>query len=266
MKTEKRFVLGLVVGISTFICLASALLCPSDSQSYSILHHFTGGASDGFHPWYGGPVFSESTLYGMTAGAGANGTGTLFKINTDGTGFQILHTFGVPCGDGTGPRGSLTLSGSTLYGFTAYGGSPCPVVGGTVFKMDTGGGGYQILHNFGAGFNQTHPYGAPIISGSKLYGMTSSENAGLNGAIFVMNAEGGGPNFLHEFGGKPNDGALPYGSLTLVGSKLYGMTSTGGSGGISGGGSGHGVIFSLNTDGTEYKVLHKFRRLSGRWK
>ena len=88
--------------------------------------------------------------------------------------------------------------------------------------------------------------------------MHSSESTGLNGAIFAMNLDGGGYQVLHEFAGKPDDGATPYGSLTLVGSRLYGMTSTGGSGGISGGGSGYGVIFAIDTDGSNYQVLHHF--------
>ena len=92
--------------------------------------------------------------------------------------------------------------------------------------------------------------------------MTSSESAGATtiGEIFALNTDGTGYQVLHQFGGKPGDGAHPYGSLTLVGSKLYGMTSTGGSGGISGGGGGYGVIFSVDTNGGDYQVLHNFSR------
>jgi uncharacterized repeat protein (TIGR03803 family) len=261
MRTGKRFVPGLVIGISMFICMTSGLVNPSDAQAaYTILHKFIGGAGDGLSPWYGGPVLSGSTLYGMTAGGGKQGSGVLFKINAAGTGFQILHTFSSTNTDGATPYGSLALSGSTLYGFTAFGGGPYAyAVGGTVFRINTDGTGYQILHNFGGGtLNQCHPCGTPILSGSKLYGMTSSEGTGLNGEIFAINTNGTGYQVLHEFGGKPGDGAFPYGSLTLSGSKLYGMTSAGGSEGISTGGSGNGVIFAINTNGTGYQVLHNF--------
>jgi uncharacterized repeat protein (TIGR03803 family) len=259
MKTGKRLVYGLVIGLSLFVCLTSALADP-----YAILHNF-GATGDGFQPYYGAPALSGSTLYGMTQGATLpNGdlvSGALYKINTDGSGYQILHTFKnlPPDGDGTSPRGSLTLSGSTLYGCCPYGGQPYIQVGGAVFKINTDGGGYQVLYSFGPGDVQCHPYGAPVISGSKLYGMTSSIDSGHFGEIFVMNT--GGPNtpgVLHEFAGKPDDGAFPYGSLTLVGSTLYGMTSTGGRNGIDGGGSGYGVIFKVDTDGNNYQVLHHF--------
>lgn len=256
MRTGKRLMQGLVIGISMCICLTSVLANP-----YAIIHNF-GGTDDGFQPYYGGPALSGSALYGMTQGGGGeNSSGVLYQINTDGTGYQILHRFKnlPPEGDGTSPRGSLTLSGSTLYGCCAYGGAPYIQVGGAVFKINSDGSGYQVLYSFGPGDVQGHPYGAPVISGSRLYGMTSSEGTGLNGEIFAMNT--GGPNVpqvLHQFAGKPDDGAIPYGSLTLVGSRLYGMTSTGGRNGIDGGGSGYGVIFAIDTDGNNYQVLHHF--------
>ena len=80
-----------------------------------------------------------------------------------------------------------------------------------------------------------------------------------------MNTDGTDYQVLHEFAGKPDDGAHPYGSLTLVGSKLYGMTSTGGSGGISGGGSGYGVIFSIDTNGEQLQGPVQFPGFSQRW-
>jgi hypothetical protein len=91
MRTGKRFGHGLVIGISMCICMMSALAFPSDSQSaaYSILHNFAGGASDGLNPWYGGPVFSGSTLYGMTAGAGLRQWGAWASGCLDSRGFLL---------------------------------------------------------------------------------------------------------------------------------------------------------------------------------
>lgn len=64
MRTGKRVVQGLVIGLSMFICLTGALADP-----YAILHNF-GDTGDGFQPYYGGPALSGSTLYGMTQGGG----------------------------------------------------------------------------------------------------------------------------------------------------------------------------------------------------
>jgi uncharacterized repeat protein (TIGR03803 family) len=262
MRTRRRFVHELVSGIAMFICMAGVLANPADSQAaaYSILHNFIGGTGDGYEPYYGAPVLCGSTLFGMTQGGGRYTTsGTLYRLNTSGTGYQVPHWFnaedGIPA-DGTVPRGGLTLSGSTLYGCTAYGG---PGIGGTVFKMNTDGSGYQQLCNF-APPGQANPVGAPLIAGSTLYGTTSSEasGAGVYGAIFALSTGGGTPQILRNFAGKPDDGANPYGALTLVGSRLYGMTANGGHNGIDGGGAGYGVIFAIDMDGNNYQVLHEF--------
>jgi uncharacterized repeat protein (TIGR03803 family) len=57
---------------------------------------------------------SGSTLYGTTTDGGTNGFGTVFQINTDGTGYQILYNF-VSSNTGN-PNGALILAASTLYG------------------------------------------------------------------------------------------------------------------------------------------------------
>ena len=56
---------------------------------------------------------------------------------------------------------------------------------------------------------------------------------------------------LHEFTGGVADIANPRGSLLLSGDILYGM-------GNSGGASGLGGIFSIDTDGSNFRLLHSF--------
>src|SRR5476649_1484013 len=80
-------------------------------QTYTVLHTFTN--TDGAVP-YATLALDGSTLYGSTHNGGSDGIGTLFKVNTDGSGFTMLQDF-----DGTNgafPTGELTVSGSTLYG------------------------------------------------------------------------------------------------------------------------------------------------------
>src|SRR5579859_2478883 len=70
---------------------------------------------DGGNP-YSTMVISGNTLYGTTAGGGTSGLGTIFKINTDGTGFTNIFTFSFINGqrtngdNGSGPIGGLLLS------------------------------------------------------------------------------------------------------------------------------------------------------------
>ncbi len=247
----------LVLGILVFTCLVGTFLkCPACFAGCSILYSFDSFANDGINP-YGSLTPSGSTFYGVAEQGGAWGYGTIFQINANGSGYQVLYDFGGVTGDGANPFGALTLSGFTLYGMTSGGG----VNGqGVIFKINTDGSGYRVLHCFaGAPTDGANPYGSLIISGSMLYGMTRRGGGAVawgggyanTGAIFRINTDGSGYEVLYNFGSVGNDGAGPYGSLALVGSTLYGMTAGGGN-------YQKGVIFRVNMDGSGYGVLYDF--------
>jgi uncharacterized repeat protein (TIGR03803 family) len=93
-----------------------------------------------------------------------------------------LHSFGSTTGDGTGPRGDLLLSGSTLYGMTANGGSSAL---GTMFGIGTDGTGYAVMHSFAGGAaDGASPQGSLILSGSTLFGMTYAGGSANLGTVF----------------------------------------------------------------------------------
>ena len=217
----------------------------TDNTGFSILHSF-GSGSDGYHA-LGDLTVTGATLYGMTRTGGTNGKGTVFKINTDQSGYTVMHSFGSGS-DGAQPfYGALALSGSTLYGMTYGGGSNGA---GTIFKINTDNSGYAVLHSFGTGSDGANPYAGLVLSGSTLYGMTCTGGDSGNGTIFKINTDNSGYSILHSFMGG-SDGLLPYGSLSLSGSTLYGMTYGGGS-------SSKGTVFDINTGGSGYTVLHAF--------
>jgi uncharacterized repeat protein (TIGR03803 family) len=58
---------------------------------FTNLHSFTNG-TDGVAP-LGNLILSGSTLYGTTSGGNSGGFGSVFAINTNGTGFTNLHDF-----------------------------------------------------------------------------------------------------------------------------------------------------------------------------
>src|SRR6267378_1456610 len=101
--------------------------------------------SEGINP-NAGVIVSGNTIYGTTATAGNSGKGTVFALNTDGTGFRILHSF-TGGSDGGHPWSGLIVSSNTLYG-TAYSGGSSGR--GTVFALNTDGTGFTNLHNFTA--------------------------------------------------------------------------------------------------------------------
>src|ERR1041384_8104362 len=70
------------------------------AQTLTTLHSFT-NCTDGAHP-AAELILSGNTLYGTAAQGGRSGYGTLFAVNTDGTGFTILHSFA--SSDGASPQ------------------------------------------------------------------------------------------------------------------------------------------------------------------
>jgi len=215
----------------------------------NILHSFSGGSSDGANPYFNSLVLSGTTLYGMTPQGGTGGCGTIFKINADGSGFNVIHSFAGGSSDGSYPNGSLVLSGTTFYGMTTQGGAND---NGTIFKINADGSGFNVIHSFAGGTGDgSYPYGSLVLSGTTLYGMTSQGGAGGNGTIFQINADGTGFKLIHSFAGGTDDGSYPYGSLVLSGTALYGMTLLDGAGGA-------GTIFQINADGTGFKLIHSF--------
>jgi len=157
----------------------------TDGSGFTNLHSLA-YTNDGGIP-NAGLVLSGNRLYGTAIQGGSFGVGTVFGLNTDGTGFQTLHNFNTS--DGASPGATLTSSGKTLYGTTAYGGSSGA---GTVFKINTDGSGFLTLHHFpatsGIGTNSDGavPYSRLLLSDNILYGTASRGGGSGNGTLFSI--------------------------------------------------------------------------------
>ena len=110
----------------------------TDGTGFKTLHTFEAASynrsgrttnSDGAGP-QSTLVLSGNTLYGTTWYGGSSGAGTVFAVNTDGTGFTNRHNF--RDADGGFPSGSMIFVGNTLYGTTSGGGSSG---NGTIFSI-----------------------------------------------------------------------------------------------------------------------------------
>jgi uncharacterized repeat protein (TIGR03803 family) len=104
----------------------------TDGSGFAVLHTFAGGAANGSYPSAGLLVGGAGNLYGTALSGGASGSGTIFTIESNGSGFARLHSFAGPPEDGSGPYASLVGRGRTLYGTTRSGGSHNS---GTVFAL-----------------------------------------------------------------------------------------------------------------------------------
>src|SRR5258706_165598 len=125
MKTLAKNLFPLPVLIAAFgLILAGQVR----AQIFTNLYSFT-GTSAGAGP-VGGLILSGETLYGTTYYGGSSGNGTVFAVNTDGTGFTNLHSF--TYSDGANPSAGLALTANMLYGTTEYGGN---MQHGTVFAI-----------------------------------------------------------------------------------------------------------------------------------
>jgi uncharacterized repeat protein (TIGR03803 family) len=218
----------------------------ADGSGFTVLKDFADGI-EGANP-YADLVLSGTTLYGVAGNGGSSGNGTVFKVNTDGSGFAVLKDFTNSI-DGAYCSAGLLLSGKTLFGTTSGGGNSGY---GTIFKIETDGGGYAVLTNFTGG-DGMNPYGSLILSGATFYGTTIGGGATGNGTIFKINADGSGYTTIKSFAG--GNGFYPYSALILSGSTLYGTEDYGGT-------SGMGTVFKLNTDGTGFAVLKDFTNWS----
>ena len=213
-----------------------------DGSGFALLHCFNG--SDGNDLRAGLIQAADGTLYGTTFGGGDAGSGTVFQMAPDGSGFALLHSFTGGTVDGANPLGGL-LQGpdGTLYGTTVRGGGANL---GTVYQMAPDGSGFALLYSF------TGPDGASPLSNliqgpdGTLYGATLFGGDLGGGTVFQMAPDGSSFTLLHSFPGttvQPTAGLVQGPDGTL-----YGTTS--GFEILAG-----GVVFSLSPGAAPSRAL-----------
>jgi uncharacterized repeat protein (TIGR03803 family) len=230
--------------------------------------------SDGVNP-FAGLLLSSNTLFGTAASGGSGGTGTVFRVNTDGSDFTNLHSFTATSGspfytnsDGANPVAGLVLVGNTLYGTAQNGGA---AGNGTVFRVNTDGSNFSLVHSFSQGANDAFgnytnsdgaiPFAALILSGNTLFGTAEYGGSGASGAVFSVNIDGSDFTNLYSFSGTAydeilglylnSDGAFPISGLILSSNTLYGTAQHGGS-------AGTGTVFGLETNDSVFTTLYNF--------
>ena len=201
---------------------------------YDILHSFAGYPGDGNRGHFG-ILHVDGVLYGQTWVGGTTNHGTIWRIDINGSNYEMLHSFDGT--DGTHAHGSLIMVEGLLYGLSPQGGTYGV---GTAYRIHPDGTGFEVIHQFGA------------IAGDN--GWAIAEFLYLaprlvacgSGMLFSMNTDGSDFRIDYGFDGTVGGPA----SNTIVTDDngiYYGMTGSGGSG-------GYGVVYKYNPVPTELEI------------
>lgn len=166
-----------------------------NGNNYSIVYSFGAVSNDGAGP-RAGLIEVSNQLYGTTYMGGLYTSGTIFRINKDGTGEQILHNFPSATGDAERPNGILFQGADgALYGGTDYGGVSD---NGAIYKINTDGSGYQLVHNFTLtnGDGQVPKCALLQLPNGALYGTTEYGGTIGAGCVFALSASPLQPKLL----------------------------------------------------------------------
>jgi len=170
----------------------------------------------------------QGLLYGTNGRGGAHGHGTLFRLATNGQGFETLKSL-----DG-GLEGSdpgvalLRASDGHFYGCTRTGGLHDK---GVLFRLGNDSS-YTVLHHFRGGqYDGAYPRAA-LVQGpdGALYGTTveGGQAPQSYGTVFRLSPRGT-LRLIHRFSEEGAEGGTPVGALTWgPDGRLYGTGQSGG--------------------------------------
>src|SRR5258706_2798445 len=219
----------------------------NDGSGFATEYNFQIDANPGKWPDYCQMVLANGKLYGVTPFGGKYDGGVLYQFDPATNKYVVLVDFYLDVNMGINPYGSLVLAAGKLYGMTLAGGIH---YSGTLFEYDLTGNKFTKKIDFDGANKGAAPLGGlTLFTNSKLYGMTSQGGTNNKGVIFEFNPSDGSFNKKFDFDG-PNFGSTPFRDLTVSGSKLYGMTFSGGTGNL-------GVLFEFDPAATSNAVVNK---------
>jgi uncharacterized repeat protein (TIGR03803 family) len=223
----------------------------ADGTGFTVIKDFDNSTTGGYPQ--GGALIqgTDGKLYGNASQGGTYGYGTVFKLNTDGSGFSVLQNFDNSTTGGYLYSGLMQGTDGALYGTAASGGT---YGYGTVFKLNPDGTGFSVLKNFDYSTSGGNSYYSTLMQGTDgaIYGTALQGGSSGYGTVFRLNPTGSGFTVLKgDFNSSTSGGYLYSGLMQGADSALYGTA-------YYGGGSSYGTLFKLNTDGTGFTVLQNF--------
>ncbi len=241
-----------ILATTSVLMLMLFLLLPAQTQTFSVLHTFSGG--DGEYPYSGVTIDNGGHLYGTTSRGGADQSGVAYELKHQGSGWvlSILHNFGSGS-DGSVPYAAPVFGPSgILYGTASLGGSGYGVVyslrpQATACTAVSCPWTEPLLWTFQGADGSTPSYGALTFDQSdNAYGTTAEGGTSNNGTVYEISKQGQQwtESVLYSFGTGQHDGTEPLHNVVFDHTgNLYGTTYTGGT-------NGGGTVFELSPSGS----------------
>lgn len=224
----------------------------TSGNGYSVLYNFTDGEDNGMgnEPHHDAMLYYNNALYGAALYGGSGNNGVIFKINTDGSGYSPVHIFKAGVDDGAHPHSGVLAVNNVFYGATAEGGKDGR---GVIYKMNPDGSDFSVLYSFikSTGHNP-HCRLTLGSDGHTLYGTTKTGGGDGEGVVYGFDLTSSKYTVLHTFQkNKDNGYTTEHGFITRSNNRLFGMTHYGGA-------NDKGIIYSLNEDSSDFKIIHSF--------
>src|SRR5262249_28272387 len=130
---------GILYGATSVFGNAGGVFsCDTNYNFIADLHDFGFTNNDGGYPDSAVALGTDGYLYGSTSSGGTHGDGVIYRVQTNGNNYQVLHNKGSDGSDNAGGTEGQLLEASdgALYGTTPNGGSNYD---GIIFTMQRDG-------------------------------------------------------------------------------------------------------------------------------
>lgn len=186
-------------------------------------------------------------MWTTTQHGGPLSWGTIMKINSDGTGFNVMHSFDFTYG-GTPMGNIMQASDGNIYG-TCYDGG---VFASCCIWRCTPTGTYTDLYDFDISHGD-FPTSGMVQINNKLWGAASGGGSHGSGVIYTWDLTGGAYNDEYNIDGSVSGNIYePYGAPILASNgKLYGTA-------MAGGINNQGGLYSYDPSNNTYTQLYTF--------
>ena len=180
----------------------------------------------------------DGVFVGTTTSGGSTGRGSLYRVNSDGSGYSVLHDFQGP--EGSAPMGRIALLHGKIYGVTTSGGDQNS---GTLYEFDLTSSDLHAVQSFEP---DTRPSGL-TSAGEQIYGVFQQNP---NPGIFTYDPGSPSLGVTTFYSFSSEDCSSPQ-ELAAGDGSLFGFCTGGGP-------SGGGIAFRLGLSDSKFEILHQF--------